>query len=234
MITINQYKFADIGFYINLDSRTDRKDKLESQLRDYNIRNVIRHSANTETSSGPQNCKSSHYQIYRKFLDTEYETLLVLEDDCLFLPYLYSNTEEVYNNIFSLNFDLFWLGCRNRRSPKLYKNKCYQVQSVSHAQSYIINRKLCEYILNFFPEHGHNSLAIDELLCLVPFGYDVAYDPNKFNFYEMDNPLEQLEQHFLSLCYERALTTQYQSYSDLWHTEANYEYYLSSSFPVVD
>jgi GR25 family glycosyltransferase involved in LPS biosynthesis len=234
MITINQYKFADIGFYINLDSRKDRKEKLEKQLDEYNISNVTRYSANSSTSSGPQNCKSSHYEIYRKFLDTEHQTLLILEDDCLFLPYLYSNTKKIYDDIFSLNFDLFWLGCRNRRWPKFYKNKCYQVQSVAHTQSYIINRKLCEYILKFFPEHGHNGLAIDELLCLVPFGYDIAYDPNKFKFYEMDNPLENLSTIFLSLCYERALTTQYQSYSDLWHTKTDYEYYISSSFPVVD
>jgi hypothetical protein len=233
MITINDFKFADIGFYINLDHRVDRKEKLEEQLCKYNIKNVSRHTANQATDSGPQNCKSSHYEIYRKFLETEHERLLVLEDDCLFLPYIYENTLEVYNNISSLNFDLFWLGCRNRRWPKPYKNQCYQVQSVSNTQSYIINRKLCEYILNNFSEFGHSNLAIDELLCLVIFGYDVAYDPNKFKFYEMDNPLDELKTLFLALCYERALTTQYKSYSDLWHVDSDYETYISSSFPVV-
>ena len=76
-------------------------------------------------------------------------------------------------------------------------------------------------------------MPIDELLCLVIFGYDVAYDPNKFKFYQMDNPLDELKTLFLALCYERALTTQYKSYSDLWHTDADYETYISSSFPVV-
>lgn len=232
MITINNFKFADTGFYINLDEREDRKLKIEEQFNRYNISGVERLSANKLTSSNPQNCKSSHYEAYRKFLESNNELLLVLEDDCLFLPYLYENIEKIHADIFSVEFDLFWLGCRNRRSPILYKNKCYRVQSVSHAQSYIINRKLCKYILSNFPEHNHNGLAIDELLCLVIFGYDVSMDPNKFNYYNLDSPLDSLPTEFLALCYERALTTQYKSYSDLWNVDADYESYLTSSFPI--
>lgn len=232
MITVNNFKFADIGYYINLDARTDRKEKIEQQLAAYNIFGINRYSANQSTSSGPQNCKSSHYEIYKTFLESDKDSLMVLEDDCLFMPYFYEHTEEIHNNIFSLEFDLFWLGCRNRRWPKPFANKCYQVQSVSHSQSYIINRRFCEYILNNFPEYNHNGLAIDELLCLAPYGYNVAYDPNAFNFYTLDNPLDSLKTSFLALCYERALTTQYASYSDLVHTHSDYEIYITSSFPI--
>ncbi len=234
MITINGYKFADVGYYINLDSRVDRKQILEEQLKKYNIIGVERHSANASTASGPLNCKISHYEIYRKFLSqSNAERLLVLEDDCLFLPYIFDNTQEIFDNISNTNYDLFWLGCRNRRWPKPYKNKCYLVQSVAHTQSYIINRNLCSYIVENIPEQGHNSLAIDELLCLIPYGYDVLYDPNKFGFYSFDNPLDSLKTSYISLCYERALTTQYASYSDLTRADINMEAYIISSFPVV-
>lgn len=232
MITINNLKFADIGYYINLDTRVDRKDNIEEQFQKYNIQGFSRYSANRSTSSGPQNCKSSHYEIYRLFLESNDETLFILEDDCLFLPYLYDHTKEIHKEIFSNSFDIFWLGCRNRRWPKHFNSKCYQVQSVSHTQSYIINRKFCQFILDNFPEYGHNGLAIDELLCLAVYGYEVAYDPNKFNFYNLDNPINHLSTIFLALCYERALTTQYASYSDLIHAHADYADYLTSSFPV--
>jgi hypothetical protein len=115
----------------------------------------------------------------------------------------------------------------------LIKNKCYKVQSVSHAQSYLINRKLCQYLIDNFPESGHNGLAIDELLCLVVYGYDVSMDPNKYGFYQMDNPIDDLATFFNGLCYERALTTQYQSFSDLWQSYSNYEDYITSSYPMV-
>lgn len=233
MITINNIKFADCGYYINLDSRTDRRNNIENQLITNNITGIVRHKANESSDSGPQNCKNSHYELYVKFLEnTTAEILMVIEDDCLFLPYLFDHTNEIHDNIFSNNFDLFWLGCRNRRWPHFVKNKCYRVQSVAHTQSYLIKRNLCEYILNNFPLYNHNGLAIDELLCLVPYGYDVAFDPNKFNFYSLDDPLNNLPIFYNSLCYERALTTQYKSYSDLSHFDCDYENYITSSFPV--
>jgi GR25 family glycosyltransferase involved in LPS biosynthesis len=234
MITINGYDFADVGYYINLDSRTDRRERIDKQFKDYKIFGVERHPANTSTSSKPLNCKISHYEIYKKFLSqSAAETLLVLEDDCLFLPYLFDHTQEIYSNISKTKYDLFWLGCRNRRWPKPYKNQCYLVQSVAHTQSYIISRNLCKYIVDKIPEQGHNGLAIDELLCLIPYGYDVLYDPHKFGFYDLDNPVDSLETQYISLCYERALTTQYASYSDLTEADTDMESYITSSFPVT-
>jgi len=233
MVLINGYKIADMGFYINLDYRTDRKSKLEDQFTKYSITGVERHQANQSSTSGPRNCRLSHYEVYEKFLDTKFELLLVLEDDCLFLPHFYANIKTIQKNIFSQEFDLFWLGCRNRRSIKPYSNHCYQVQSVSHAQAYLINKKLCQYILNTFPKDGDFGLAIDELLCLLVYSESVARDPQKYDFYQLDNPLENLSTNFISLCYESALTTQYSSYSDLWHFDSNVESYIISSYPVV-
>lgn len=221
-----------MGFYINLDNRIDRKNKIEQQFIDFNITNVIRHPANKTTNSGPQNCKLSHYEVYRKFLDSDHDRLLVLEDDCLFLPYLYENTSLIHHNMMNIDFDLFWMGCRNRRAPKFYSHNFYRVQSVSHAQSYIINRNLCQYLIDNFPVDQYNTLAIDELLCLIIFDFKIVCDPNSVNYYQMDNPLDNLSTHFNSVCYERALTTQYKSYSDLWKIDSDYESYITSSYPV--
>ena len=229
MVTINGYTFADVGYYINLDERADRRKTFEEQCLNFQITGIERFSANTSTNSPPLNCKLSHLQLYKNFLDTKYERLLVFEDDCLFLPYLFEFTEKIYNDIFSLSFDLFWLGCKNRRRPKPYKHNCYQVQSVSHAQSYIINRNLCEYILN---ESMVNELGlcIDELLCLIPFGKNVAKDPHSVNYYNMDSPLDCLPTHFISLCYEKPLTTQYPSYSNLVRQFVDYSDYITQNF----
>jgi GR25 family glycosyltransferase involved in LPS biosynthesis len=172
--------------------------------------------------------------IYEKFLKTDYETLLVLEDDCLFLPSLTENVDEVLNDIYSVEWDIFWLGCRNRILPLQHKDKTYKVLSVSHAQSYIIKRDFCTHLLENYPIDTFSSTAIDELLCLAIYGKDVVADPNKYNFYQLNNPSESLTLHFTSLCYEDALTTQYPSYSDLWHNDVNYSQYLIQSFPIYN
>lgn len=232
MVSINNIKISDLGYYINLDKRTDRKEKLENQLQKLNIIGVNRFSAFSQYNSGPTNCKKSHYLLYEELLKSDYDTLLVLEDDCLFLEYFEEKNEEILKDIYSIDWDLFWLGCRNRRSPKYYQNKCYKVSSVSHAQSYIIKRRLCEHVLNTYPIEKYGTTAVDELLCLSVYGEEVVRDPHKYNFYNLDQPLDILPTQFISLCYEKPLTTQYASYSDLWLTLVDYEEYIKNSFPV--
>ena len=231
MVLFQNYKFADVGYYINLDKRTDRKQILEQQLDALNITGVQRFSANSSTNSAPLNCKLSHFEIYKKFLSTDYDTLLILEDDCKFLPYLFENIEEVHKNIFSSEFDIFWLGCKNRRWPKQFKNKCFQVQSVSHTQSYIIRRKMCQYIVEKI-QNNELGLCIDELLCLVPYGYEVAYDPHKYRYYDLDSPLDHLPTIFTALCYEKPFTTQYASYSNIVEQDVDYSDYITAGFPL--
>jgi hypothetical protein len=231
MVSVNGVKIADLGFYINLDKRTDRKEKIEKQLDELNIVGVQRHSAFSNHSSGPCNCKQSHYDLYKKLLESEWETLLVLEDDCLFLDRFQKKSEEVFTELYKIEWDIFWLGCRNRRSPKPYQGSFYKTSSVSHAQSYIIKRHVCEYILENFPVEHYSTTAVDELLCLLPFGKDVVSDPNSFGYYQMDQPLDNLPTNLNSICYESSLTTQYASFSDLWQVDVNYEEYISNSFP---
>jgi GR25 family glycosyltransferase involved in LPS biosynthesis len=231
MVKIDNTRIADIGFYINLDKRVDRNDRMLSQFSQHNITGVERHSANSSTDSGHINCKKSHYELYERFLNTSHDYLLVLEDDCLFLPPLFESTEKIFKDIYSVEWDMFWLGCRNRRWPIPYKNNCFRTVSPAHTQSYIITRKLCKKLITDYPPDTYTNLVIDELLCLLMYGDDVTYDPNKYNFYQLDNPVDTIPTVYTSLCYKVALTTQFASYSDLWHINVDYERYISSSFP---
>lgn len=231
MVNINKVKIADIGYVINLDKRIDRLENIQKQFDELNITGVHRFSAVDNLGSGPLNCKQSHYILYEKFLNTDSEVLLILEDDCLFLDPLKEDYEEIINDIYSTDWDLYWLGCRNRRYPVHYKNKSYKVSSVSHTQSYLIKRNMCEYILKNYPINSYTTIAIDELLCLSIYGFDVTTNPNRFNFYKLDNPLNDLTTIFTSLCYEKPLTTQYASYSDLWQMDVDYSDYIKSSHP---
>jgi GR25 family glycosyltransferase involved in LPS biosynthesis len=233
MVKFNDIKIADIGFYINLDKREDRKEKIESQLIDFNITGVERHSAFSEYDSNTLNCKRSHLQLMEKLLETDFETLLILEDDCLFLDILKENGDEIFNDINNTEWDVFWLGCRNRRNPIKYKNNCYQVSSVSYAQSYLIKRDFCKFIIDNFSENnffGQPSTP-DELLSLAPYGVDVVIHPDKYNYYNLDQPLDVLPTIYKAMCYKYVLTTQYPSYSDLWFFDVNYEEYIKQGMP---
>ena len=169
--------------------------------------------------------------MYKKLLNTDNEILLVLEDDCVFLEEMKINYKEILTNIYNTDWDLFWLGCRNRTPILEYKNSCYQVASVSHAHSYLIKRNLCEYIIDNFENSIFNQpVTPDELLSLVPYGKEVVNNPSQFDYYNMVYPLDKLDVYFKSLCYSQSLSTQYPSYSDLWSTDINNENYIKQPY----
>lgn len=234
MITFNGKKIADIGFYINLDKRTDRKEKIEDQLVKFNIQGVERFSAVNNTTTATVNCKRSHFELYQKLVDSEFETLLVLEDDCMFLDFLTEESDEIFENINNTDWDVFWLGCRNRRDPVFYKNNCYFVTSASHAQSYLIKRDFAKHLLETYPVYptdNHNNLLPDELLTLAVYGKEVTSNPNSFNFYQLDRPMDVLPIVYKGLTYEKSLSTQYSSHSDLWGYVTDWEEYIIRSHP---
>jgi len=232
MVTINGKKIADVGFYINLDERTDRKEIIEKQLKEINIVNVERHSANTSSHTGPLNCELSHRECYQKLLDTpEADTVLVLEDDCLFLEPFISNYETILNDIYNTDWDIFYLGTRNRRTPLYYKNNCFRTSSTAHAHAYILKKKFVEYFFREYPTPMFHNNSIDELLTLLPYGKNVVIDPNKHGFYQMDQPLTSLPlENITSLTYRYCLATQYQSFSSLWRHSNDISTYISSSY----
>lgn len=79
MITINDKKIADAGFYINLDHRTDRKEKVEGQLAKHNIIGVERMPA--VILGEYAGCGESHKNIIREAIKRGCKSVLALEDD---------------------------------------------------------------------------------------------------------------------------------------------------------
>ena len=234
MISIKSKTIAEIGYYINLDEREDRKENIMSQFQKFDIVGVQRFSAIKIGIDRPGNCKKSHYELLKKLVESDKEVMLVLEDDCKFLDILVDNSDEIFNKINNTEWDIFWLGCRNRRNPIFYKNNCYKVSSVSHAQSYLIKKSFAKHILETYPIYPTDNIGqipIDELYCLSIYGEEVVRNPNQFNFYNLDQPLDVLSTKFISLCYESPLTTQYSSFSDLWGFNTDTEEYLITSHP---
>lgn len=230
MVTINNTKIADVGFYINLDRRTDRNEILRKHLQDFEINGVERISAHANTSCPQLNLVNTTFEIYEKFLETDAETLLILEDDCKFLPVMKEHAVNIFNDIYSCDWDLFWLGCVNRKAPVKYKNNCYQVSSTSYAQSYIIKRRMCQDVLTHF-KNDWSNLNPDELLTLFAYGVDLAKNPNKYSFYETDQPLNVFPIEYICLCHTYSLSTQYNSYSDLWGHVTTLEDWIPNHHP---
>lgn len=219
---------ADLGFYINLDRRTDRNSKILQNLETFKIDGVVRHKANEDTNTPQINLLKSTFEIYKKFLSSDAKTLLVLEDDCKFLEPLYIERKQIFNDIYSTDWDVFWIGCVNRRPAIFYKNNCYQTTSTSYAQSYMIKRDICNDILEKY-DSTFSTHYPDELLCLFMYGEEIAKNPS--DFYQSPAPLEKFKPIYKSLCYKYALSTQYNSFSDLNRVESSLETWIPNHHP---
>jgi hypothetical protein len=61
------------------------------------------------------------------------------------------------------------------------------------------------------------------------YGEEMAKNPSEF--YKEDHPLEKFKPVYKSLCYKYALSTQYNSHSDLNRMETSLEYWIPNHHP---
>jgi hypothetical protein len=72
------------AFYINLDSRTDRREQFEGECQRMGI-HVERFPAIVHPKGGAHGCTASHLQIIKNARDRGHPSVMVFEDDFQFL-----------------------------------------------------------------------------------------------------------------------------------------------------
>jgi glycosyl transferase family 25 len=83
-ISDNSVNLLEHIFYINLKKRTDRKEKLTTQLNEYGL-SAERFEAIETPGFGILGCCLSHLMVLQIARDRKYKRVLILEDDFRFL-----------------------------------------------------------------------------------------------------------------------------------------------------
>lgn len=86
-----------IGFYINLDSRTDRKEHFEKQKTQFDFLNNISRFSAIKHDNGVIGCGKSHFEVLKKCLTIESDMFLICEDD--FIIFNKSHFNDFVNKI---------------------------------------------------------------------------------------------------------------------------------------
>lgn len=175
-IDINMFKIlgrelGDKGYFVNLDSSTDRYDGVMSQVKKYEIEGLEKFSALSDPLIQFA-CTKSHLGIFEIAKNDGLETIVVLEDDMEILenPYIGSQkfelSEQLDKLLYDMNnleWDVILLGC----NPKTYLIPLTENLSENYSSSgswaYIIKRRAYEYILensNYYKDY----VAIDDWL----------------------------------------------------------------------
>ena len=148
-------------FYINLESREDRRKLIEQEFAELGW-NYERFNA-IPNSIGLLGCGHSHLSVIRKAKERNLDYVVVVEDDALFLhkDFINSQIQKVFES--GLEYDVLLLA-GNVRNP-LVKNtdiegieNIYQVKICWAATCYIVKKHYFDKLIDNFKE-GVDLLA---------------------------------------------------------------------------
>jgi len=155
-----------MSFYINLDSREDRREQFEEECKKMNLQ-VERFSA-IKTFPGGIGCTESHLNVLKKARDLKLESVIIFEDDFQFLI-----SREEYDQILlnlPTNYDVVMLSYNIKQSEPFNEmfGKVLEVQTTS---GYIVHSRFYEKIINRVEEglrlfklysSDHHSYILDQ------------------------------------------------------------------------
>lgn len=176
-------KIADAGYYINLDSSTDRKENVEKQILDFQIENLTRLPALTDEARQSSATKS-HRKVFELCNENNIESVVVLEDDFqLYQDVSLGSTEfskplgeyldELLIELANVDWDVILLGFNGRRIAIPMSKNLSRVFSCTGGWGYIIKRDAYNFILDNY-DYGRDRQAIDDILPKLSYhGFDV-------------------------------------------------------------
>lgn len=139
------------AFYINLDSRTDRREQFEEECRKMNLE-IERFPAITR-NPGALGCSYSHRNVVALAKNRNYPYVMIFEDDFEFLI----SREEFDTVLASLpeDFDVIMLSYNLERSEP-YNEMFGRVLEVQSASGYIVSSKFYDTLLNTWDKSLEN------------------------------------------------------------------------------
>jgi len=167
------------ALYINLDSRVDRKQHVEEQMSKIGI-NITRFNA-IKLTNGAIGCSMSHLKCIEMAKQNNWEHVLIVEDDILFLnPELFKNQLNKFlkNNE---NFDVALIAGNNMPPYQRIDDSCVKVYRCQTTTGYIVKRHYYDTLINNFREGIQKLIKNPEQHVLY------AIDKYWFKLQEKDN-----------------------------------------------
>lgn len=201
MNSITDIKHA---FYINLASRPDRKQHVESQLNIIGI-NAERFNA-IKLPNGALGCSMSHLKCLETAKEKGWPHLLIVEDDIKFLnPELFKNQLNLFLSQHK-SWDVVLIGGNNVPPYIKIDDTCVKVTSCQTTTGYLVNRHYFDVLIE-------NFRSGIKLLLQFPDQH-VIYAIDKYWF-----QLQKRDNWFLII---PLTVTQREDYSDIEKRATNY------------
>jgi len=156
-------------FYINLDTRPDRKQQFETEMINIGW-NAIRFNAIKHTS-GAIGCSLSHLALLKYAKNNNLDHILIMEDDIMFLNneiFLTNLNTFLKNNI---NFDVLLLAGNNMGPYDKVEDYCIKIKKCQTTTGYLVQQHYYDKLIENIEEgvkqlqmniNKVNEFAIDQ------------------------------------------------------------------------
>lgn len=185
-------------YYINLDKRTDRREEIEFELKEYQL-NAERYAAIHTPNSGIVGCGYSHLNVLKMARDSGVKNVLILEDDFEFIVSKEVFEEEMARFFDSgIDYDVLLLS--------------YIVQKGEDVENYPFVGK----ILDGQTASGYlvNGKYLNELITLYEWAIPLLEQTNEHWKYANDHVWKQLQPGHNWYYMKNKIGQQRSSYSD--------------------
>jgi GR25 family glycosyltransferase involved in LPS biosynthesis len=137
--------------YINLLSRTDRKQHVESELKKLGINNKIRFNA-IKTENGALGCSMSHLKCIELAKKSDYEYVFICEDDITFLnPMLFLEQLDEFLST-KRDWDVILVAGNNMIPYIQVDSTCIKVYNCQTTTGYIVKREYYDKLIDNYKE----------------------------------------------------------------------------------
>jgi glycosyl transferase family 25 len=203
-MNINSIENIKHAFYINLETRTDRREHVETQLHTIGI-TATRFNA-IKLSNGAIGCSMSHLKCLEIAKENNWDHVMIVEDDILFLnPNVFKNqlNKFLQNN---KDFDVVLIAGNNVPPYQKIDDCCIKVYRCQTTTGYIVQKHYYDTLINNIKEGVKHLIKYPE--------QHVVYAIDKYWF-----QLQEKDNWFLIT---PLTVTQREDYSDIEKRPTNY------------
>ena len=134
-------------FYINLDTRPDRKAHVERQLQSIGITNAQMFKA-IKLDNGALGCSMSHLKLMETAKQNNWDHILIVEDDILFLkPDIFVNQMNSFLQK-QTKFDVLLLGGNNMPPFEQIDDTCVKVSRCQTTTGYLVKNHYFDTLIH--------------------------------------------------------------------------------------
>lgn len=211
-------KFSDIkhALYINLDSRTDRREMFEKQFeeltslypKDFSFTPVPRFSAIKDEQNGAIGCTKSHIECLRMAKDNGWDHLLILEDDALLIhPEILVHQVSSFLSRFRDEWDVVLFSGNNYPPFKIEAPDCFRIANCQTTGCYLVCSRYYDKLIHNFED------GLRELIA----------NPGNAAAYACDSYWKRLQREDRWYLITPICIIQRAGYSDIEKRDVNYE-----------